>query len=298
MEHILTSLKTAAELRHLGQSSSSITRACQAGILLRISHGIYIKTSTWDTWDPQTRCIAQHMAFLKTRPGYVLSHISAALWWSAPLLRLPNRIWASHPATSVRSNKKVHISRSRASVCSAAIYRRGALVTTALQTAVDCALTLPVLDALCIVDFFLNQRLITAPEFANSIAGLQCKGIKNARTVSQLMSKHSESPAETAARYHMILWGITPPQEQVRIWAGSSYYRPDFLWEEYKVILEVDGHIKYDGTYGDPAQVIRNEKRRQRDLEKLGYRVLRAQWEDIVHHPENLRSLLFNAGVR
>lgn len=298
MEQFFTEVKTSAELRHLGKSSSSISRACRAGTLHRICHGVYVKASVWNAWDNRARCVAHHVGFLKTRSGFVLSHVSAALWWAAPLLRLPRKIWVSHPAATVRSSQKVHVSRDREVVCSAAIFHRGALVTPPLQTAVDCALTLPVLDALCIVDFFLHQRLITAAEFTGCIMGLRGKGIKNARVVSRLMSEFSESPAETVARYRIARWGFAPPKEQVKIWVGGSYYRPDFLWEELKLILEVDGFIKYDGSYGDPGAAIRAEKRRHRDLEKLGYRVIRVQWEDIMYHPENLRTLLINAGVR
>lgn len=298
MEQFFTEVKTSAELRHLGKSSSSITRACQGGTLRRICHGAYIKTSTWNSWDARARCIAQHVGFLKTRSDFVLSHVSAALWWDAPLLRLPRKIWVSHPTETVRSTPKVHVSRARKTECSSAVFHQGAFVTPPLQTAVDCALTLPILDALCIVDFFLNQGLIAASDFTSSITGLRCKGVKNAREVSRLMSERSESPAETVTRYRIAMWGFTPPKEQATIWVGSSYYRPDFLWEELKLILEVDGYVKYDGTYGDPGAAIRAEKRRHRDLEKLGYRVIRVQWEDIVHHPENLRILLVNAGVR
>ena len=298
MEQFFTELKSSAELRHLGQSSSSISRACRAGTLHRICHGVYVKASVWNAWDNRARCVAHHVGFLKTRSGFVLSHVSAALWWAAPLLRLPRKIWVSHPTETVRSTPKVHVSRARKTECSSAVFHQGAFVTPPLQTAVDCALTLPVLDALCIVDFFLHQRLITAAEFTGCIMGLRGKGIKNARAVSRFMSEFSESPAETVARYRIARWGFAPPKEQVKIWVGDSYYRPDFLWEELKLILEVDGFIKYDGSYGDPGAVIRAEKRRHRDLEKLGYRVIRVQWEDIMYHPENLRTLLINAGVR
>lgn len=131
-----------------------------------------------------------------------------------------------------------------------------------------------------------------------AITLLKGKGVCTARVVAKLMSDKAESPAETIARYRILTWGFAPPQEQVSIQIGSSVYRPDFLWEEYRVILEVDGNVKYDGSYGNPVHVIRREKQRHRALEQLGYRVLRVTWDDIMRLPETFRALLLNAGVR
>ena len=297
MEQFFSDVRTSAELGQQGWSSAKITRSCRRGSLYRIRPNVYVQASVWRSWTAQDQCIARHVGFIKTHPLYVLSHISAALWWGAPLLHLPQRIWVSHPKSTVRSSPEVHLSRKRPTVCAEATFEQGAYITLPLQTALDCALTLPLPEALCIVDYLLHQQLVEASSFLQALEGKSSRGIRNARQVGRLMSALAESPAETLARYRIKTWGFADPQEQASLWVEGRVYRPDFLWEKERVILEVDGGVKYSGAYGDPGQVIQREKRRQRDLEKLGYRVVRVLWEDLVYRPENLRALLIQAGV-
>lgn len=298
MEQLFNDIKTSPELRHEGISPSTIRRRCAQGRLIRIMPNAYVGAHQWVQWDETTRTKARHVSFIKTHQHYVLSHVSAALWWDAPLLRLPRKIWVSHPASTVRSRPQVHVSRGREDICAESIFHRGVFVTLPLQTVLDCAMTLPLLDALCVADYFLHRGLVSMESLREAIMLLKGKGVCTARSVADLMSDKAESPAETIARYRILTWGFTPPQEQVSIQIGSSVYRPDFLWEQYRVILEVDGNVKYDGSHGNPVHVIRREKQRHRALEQLGYRVLRVTWDDIMRSPETFRALLLNAGVR
>lgn len=299
MDHLFTDLKTSQELRHSGTSEASISRQVASGKLMRLCHNTYVDPVLWRQWDATTQCLAHHVAFLKTSRGYVLSHTSAALWWGAPLLKLPPTVWASHPRPTAKSRKTVRVSRGRPLACEQAVRHRGVRVTTPLQTALDCTRVLPLPDALCIADYMLHHWLMTKDEFAHAVSGMSGRGVRTARDVVELMSAAAESCAETLARYHIVTMGFVLPLEQVTLWTGEANYRPDFVWEEFKVILEVDGMIKYTGAYGrSGTEVIRQERYRQRQLEKMGYTVVRVQWEDVAVRPENLRELLLRAGVR
>lgn len=299
MEELFTQVKTSAQLfTEQGFSPSTISRLCARGKLRRIARNTYVDARIWRGWNQDTRFLALHAGFLLNFPSCVLSHSSAALWWGAPLLRQPEKIWVSHPGKKARSRAGVRVSSGREQVCRQALFYRGARLTSPLQTALDCASSLPLLDALCIMDFFLHQRSFSAQQVDTALRDYSGQGRQRARQVAELMSSLAESPAETIARYRIASWGFSSPQEQGQVRVGTRVYRVDFLWEEFKVILEVDGSIKYDGRFGDPAQVVRREKLRQRDLERLGYRVLRVMWDDLTRFPENLRSLLVQAGVR
>lgn len=78
---------------------------------------------------------------------------------------------------------------------------------------------------------------------------------------------------------------------------GYRKYRPDFVWAEERVILEVDGRIKYSGQYGKPEDVVRKEHFRQRDLERMGWKVIRTDWNEMMNYPEQLRFRLKLAGI-
>lgn len=147
------------------------------------------------------------------------------------------------------------------------------------------------------MDFFLHQQLVDPQEVRQVVETSSGRGSRRALEVLELMSGLAESPAETLTRYQIRQAGFLPPQEQALIQTGWATYRVDFFWPQQGIILEVDGRIKYEGGFGRPSQVIRDEKRRQRELEKLGYRVVRVMWEDVFSFPENLQALLVQAGV-
>lgn len=92
----------------------------------------------------------------------------------------------------------------------------------------------------------------------------------------------SESPLESRAR---ILWHearLPAPTQQAVIRSNGSFVaRVDFLWDEARLIVEVDGLAKYD----EPG-ALAAEKRRQNELVSLGYTVLRFTWADVVGNPE------------
>lgn len=295
----LESVKTSQELIHRGISSSQIRRARDAGGYTQLVRGCYCLTSEWMAWSQREKKLAQIVAHLKTHPDHVPSHHSAALVWDAPLLSLPEHIWVSAPSAHVRSRSSaIKIAADRTAICQQANLHQGIYVTSPAQTAVDCARTLPTLDALCIADFMLHTKLCSRAELETRLHSVVGRGAARARIISDRMSGLAASAAESIARNHLITWRFPLPSEQTELYVNGHLYRPDFLWESQRLILEVDGDIKYSGTYGDPLEVIQREHRRQRDLEQLGYQVLRVRWDDITRNPEHFRNLLLRYGLR
>lgn len=299
MSPSLESVKTSQELNHRGISSSQIRRARDAGVYTPLTRGCYCLSQEWEAWSPREKKLAQIFAHMKTHPEHVLSHHSAALLWEAPLLSLPSHIWVSAPSAHVRARSStIKVAADRALVCQQAGLRQGIYITSPAQTAVDCARTLPVLDALCIADFMLHTKLCARAELETALQHVTGRGAARARNIADRMSGLAVSAAESIARNHLITWKFPLPSEQAELQVNGHLYRPDFLWEDLHLILEVDGDIKYSGTYGAPLDAIQREHRRQRDLEQLGYRVLRVRWDDITRHPEHFRNLLLRYGLR
>src|SRR6202012_4964893 len=106
--------------------------------------------------------------------------------------------------------------------------------------------------------------------------------LRQAREVLQLATPLSESALESLTKLLIYDAGLTPPELQVRIVDPDDgwYCRVDMLWREQRLILEADGLLKYDET-----GALRAEKRRQVRLERLGYRVERVIWADVMHRP-------------
>lgn len=94
----------------------------------------------------------------------------------------------------------------------------------------------------------------------------------------------SESVLESRTRVVWYEAGLPAPVQQAVIRHGGRFVaRVDFLWEQARLVVEVDGLAKY-GERG----ALRDEKRRQNELVALGYTVLRFTWSDIVGRPDHV----------
>jgi very-short-patch-repair endonuclease len=159
----------------------------------------------------------------------------------------------------------------------------GAALTTVARTVVDLARR----DhgaGLMAADAALREGLTTSTEL-RSIA-VECAGwVGNtaARWVVEHADPLAESPLESLARACLLGGGVPSPQLQAVIRdAGGWSARVDMLWPEQRVIVEVDGRVKYR----DDGRSLWREKRRQERLERLGYRVVRILWSDLEREPE------------
>ena len=150
------------------------------------------------------------------------------------------------------------------------------------------------MSSLCIADSLLHRGLCEVEELTKALTSSTAPGVSRRQAIADMMSPHAESPAESIARFYLYLWKLPRPQEQKELRVGGRLYRPDFVWEEYGLILEVDGEVKYSGEFGDPQKVIRDELRRQRELERAGWRVVRVRWKELVNSPETLRCALLD----
>lgn len=68
--------------------------------------------------------------------------------------------------------------------------------------------------------------------------------------------------------------------------------RPDHVWPEARLILEVDGLVKYSGAHGQATHVLIAERQREKALTNRGWRVLRTDWATVTGRPELLVSVL------
>ncbi len=161
-------------------------------------------------------------------------------------------------------------------------------VTSPLRTWVDVARSSTLADGLSLGDRGLRRGLFGADALSEAAASVRGRGSRRARVAAELVHAGRETPLESwsAACFHE--WGLPDPQVQVQIedHAGRFVGRVDFLWEEFGVIGEADGALKYDDREANYA-----EKRREDWLRELGFRVIRWGWADL-RRPDRLRRRL------
>jgi very-short-patch-repair endonuclease len=151
-------------------------------------------------------------------------------------------------------------------------------VTSAVQTAIDCCLLLCQREAVVVVDSALRSKQVRLDQLRAAAAALP--GVRDAARVRRMLAlcdPRSGSVLESVLRLAMVLDGIEGflTQRVVRDARRSSAVRVDFCFEAARLVIEVDGKK----WHPEPAR----DQQRDNGLARLGYRVLRYTWSDVVH---------------
>ena len=149
------------------------------------------------------------------------------------------------------------------------------LATALVELAIDAGTQVGIVSA----NSALHEGKLTDADLADAIAEMtDWPRAGRAKAMGKMAEQKCESVAESRAMFHFLTHGI-PVQPQVEIFdKGRLVGRADFQIVGTKVLIEVDGKVKYaDGA----SSVLWREKLREDALRALGYRVVRVTWEDI-----------------
>src|SRR5699024_5561734 len=113
-------------------------------------------------------------------------------------------------------------------------------VTSLRRTSIDCAITLPPLEALAVLDGALAQGL-TIEVATTELRRLHgSSGTARARWCLERADAHAESAGETATRFTLLRHGLHVSQLQIPVRTRRSRYRIDLGWPELKIGIEFD----------------------------------------------------------
>ena len=220
-------------------------------------------------------------AALLVRPGTVISHECAALAHGLDVLRTPA------VATLSTSSRRDACARKDLIVRAVPLrpeeVRRwyGADLTSCARTVIDLARR-GARDGIVVADSALRDEVVTIEELRAALPRQRGRdGVRTARRVLELASALSESALESLVRLFLADHHVPLPEQQRWIETYRGWYRVDGLWEQQRVILEVDGLAKYEGS----RKSLTKEKLRQEALERAGYCVVRVTWSDIHGDP-------------
>lgn len=230
--------------------------------------------------------------------GTVASHLTAARLWH--LEGLP--AWTHEapldflvPGRSDRAKllgARLHTTRVPIGI----EFPEGVPATPVARTLIDVAAVLEFADAVVLAESALRTDPGVATEIARARrGGLPRRGTSRVAAVLDFADVRSESVLESRARVVFASAGLPAPEQQAVIRADGRFVaRVDFLWDQAKLIVEVDGFGKYAEVGALAA-----EKARQNALVMLGYVVLRFTWADVVGRPgvviEQVRTALARA---
>lgn len=285
-------LVTTGQLTAAGVSRPSISRLVSDGVLLRVRRRVYSLAALPPL--PQhlvtDRGVApEYVALVRAEllslgPGAAASRRTAAALRGWGLLVEPTEVEVArlHGSDLRRKGLRVTQHRSAARARVRALPGSARLMLTArVQTVVDCAATLPLLEAVVVCDSALRSGMVSL-EGLQRAADRRLHGRSGAQQVRQVLSlcdPLSGSVLESVLRVRLALAGVTGFRTQAVLRAAPPL-RVDFCFDAARLVVEVDGARWHSDTTRD--------RERDNALAVLGWRVLRFTWSEVVHEPEQV----------
>lgn len=279
------------QLLDLGYGSRAIKALLDSGSLIRLRYGCYLRASIWNQQSPAARSrqlVYAHAHGTRTTStgSFVYSHTSAArlhhlfLWDVDDLVHLLQQVRPSNErhGEDVRCHTRPFAEHEVVMV--------GGLRATSLErTAADCAMMLNYRQALIVMDHALRLGADAEVLQAMSLSLDGRRGIRTFRRVMETADRRSESPGETLSRELILRLKIKPPEPQLEVATRIGRHRLDFAWKDEKLALEFDGKAKYF-DYKRTAEVLFEERRREKALVEAGWRFIRVEWKDLFRELE------------
>ena len=279
------------ELLSAGLPSRAIASLTRSGDLVRPRRGCYVRGSWWNGLKPGRRSrylihAHAHGTLTTSAGGFVYSHTSGARLRRLRLWNVDDRIHLTQPACPSRiSHGRDVVAHTRALGAGDIGFVDGLPCTSLERTVVDCCLMFNLQQSLILVDHAcrLGADLEVLRSRCRELAGRN--GVVALRGALELADPRSESPGESLTRELLHRLGIEPPEPQYVVHTKLGEHRLDFAWRKRKVALEFDGKAKYF-DYKPAAEVLFEERRREKALMEQGWTFIRIEWKDLFNETE------------
>jgi very-short-patch-repair endonuclease len=268
---------TVAELESLGLSDRAVRHRAACGRLHRIHHGVYAVERLSD----RGRWMG---AVLASGPAAVLSHTSAGALWG-----IAADVAVVHVTVSGRTGTRRRGVAHHGSALDADEVTQldGIPSTTVARTLLDLAATVGRARVERAVDRAEELRLFDLGEVERLLD--RRRGERGTRLLSSVLAGYDDrastrSPAEE--RLLALVERARLPRAKANAWIplpDGDGYRPDFLWAERRLIVEVDGR-----TYHARRQAFEHDRRRDRRLALAGYETRRYSAREVLREPERV----------
>lgn len=216
-------------------------------------------------------------ALLAAGPGARAAGRTAAVLWRFDLIVEPVAVQL-HVPHGRRPGPGARQSRRPSSALVVPVAGRAPLpVTSAVDTVLDCALELPLVEAVVVADSALRAGACTLGQLRRSAEARRGDvGSGRLRRVLRWCDPRSESVLESALRVVLCEAGLEPSAVQHQL----GPHRLDLAWPEQRLAAEADGR-----RWHDPEDRRDADRRRDNDAVRRGWRVLRFTWREVVHDP-------------
>ncbi len=170
----------------------------------------------------------------------------------------------------------------------------GLPVTSVLRTIMDVARHATLDEAVVVADSALRMGVLSRHQLAQAVDATAGPRARRIRRALLLVDESSGSALETRARVLMHLAALPAPVPQlvIRDEKGQFVARVDFAFVAARVVVELDGF-----AFHRDRDSYRTDRAKANELARLGWRLVRLTWEDVVLRPDWVIELLRDLGV-
>lgn len=200
----------------------------------RLFRGVYVDKTVPIT----TEVLARAALLVAGDQCYVSHHTAAALWGGI-----------------TPDDPDIHVTYvgPRAQCTGIAAHRRkvdqdttrfkGVRLTTALQTFVDLAQVLGLVDLVILGDSLVRRKRFTVAQLREATSSATGPGSRRAKQAARLVRKGVDSAMETRLRLLIVFSGLPEPTVDHRVFDahGNLLYRFDLAYVEQRLAVEYDG---------------------------------------------------------
>lgn len=255
-----------AELRAI-LTRTEIRSAVEGGYLIRVGQGRYALSEL----DADRRAAASLSG--------ALGGLSAAMFWGWKVKFPPDQPQVLVPlGRKVAPPRRSGIEVRWRDLPSDAL-DRGALGR--IDTALDCAKTLPFDVALAVVDSALRDG-ISKSSLLIACQRTSQKGRARALTVIELADERADNPFESVLR--AIVLDVPGATFEPQVWVGNVG-RADLVDRERRIVVEADSF-----EFHSDADAMLRDMERYNGFLAEGYRVLRFGWKHAMFRPDYVRA--------
>jgi very-short-patch-repair endonuclease len=271
---------SSAQLVAAGISPRWVQRRVDRGWLRRLHRGVYLAGPL------EAEHSLAMAATLAAGPGALISHYPAAvLWVLRPRCEGPMEITIVGRDRRNRDGIRIHVVNSLHP--QDASRRHGIPVTSAARTLLDLAATAPTRD----VERAVNEAQIHHRVSTHSLNEQFSRYPRHRGTAALKLAMRPE-PKLTRSKAERLMLDLIRkarlPEPETNARVGT--YEVDVLWREQKLVVEFDSY-----AFHSSRRSFERDRRKDRELNALGYTVLRFTWRELVHEHEAVVATLATA---
>ncbi len=282
-------MASRAQLLACGLTKGHLSRAVRAGDLVWVGRAVYALAPL----APRGRHLLSSgqldLGYLAVTRAALLSlnavadRRTAALVWGMDLLVEPTDVECRVGRSQRRVKVKGIDARASSNARSVQVQVHGLdpiEVSTATDTVLDCAIARPLLEAVVIADSALRVGCVTVDDLVAAAAAY--RGPRRPRILKALalIDPASGSVLETMLRVLLLTNGLHPLSQFTVLSGNRVVGRFDFCFDAERLIIECDGRRWHDS---DDAR--RKDRHRDNSLQRLGWRILRFDWDEVRGSP-------------